>query len=308
MVNSKFKIYYAFAYYYLSKNDGDKGESNSIINQRKLVSEFVPVSDDIQLAGECYDDGYTGKNFDCPGFQKMLMLIKQQIRFFYAAIRGICRMVHWSFIGNIWTKWSRYRMNDDNKLGQAKKRDMKVKITEIAIEKVPYVSYKGFTEEQNKIVYSLAKEVLRLSKENNDSNEVAITCCLKDDSTDVYYGVAYGDEHSVNVLADTDSYHIIMSEQDVTVVMLHNHPSTQTFSIEDLMFMLFYANIKVLVLVSNQGVLHYLLKDNNYDEVAAKRFVVSYATKIRSTKDIHVIYEITLDMLRNCGEIGLIYR
>lgn len=197
-------------------------------------------------------------------------------------------------------------MSDEKRLGQAKKRNKKVKITDIAIEKVPYVSYKGLTEKQNKIVQSLAKEVLRLSKENNDSNEVAITCCLK--NADILYGVAYGDEHSVNVLADTDSYHIIMTEQHVTVVMLHNHPSTQTFSIEDLLFLLFYANIKMLVLISNQGVLHYLLKDDNYDELAAKKFAISYATKIRAAEDFDSMYEITLDMLKNCREIGLIYK
>lgn len=78
--------------------------------------------------------------------------------------------------------------------------------------------------------------------------------------------------------------------------------------IEDLMFMLFYANIKVLVLVSNHGVLHYLLKDDDYNEVKAKRYIVSYTAKIRSARGIHAMCEITLDMLKNCGEAGLIYR
>lgn len=76
MVNSKFRIYKAYAYHRLSKEDGDKGESNSITNQRKLVSEFVSVSDDIQLVGECYDDGYTGTNFDRPGFQELLKALE----------------------------------------------------------------------------------------------------------------------------------------------------------------------------------------------------------------------------------------
>ena len=37
-------------------------------------------------------------------------------------------------------------MNDGNKLEQAKRRDKKVMITDIAIEKVPYIEYKGLTE------------------------------------------------------------------------------------------------------------------------------------------------------------------
>lgn len=72
MVRSDYRIFYADTYFRLSKDDGDKGESNSIVNQRKLINEFISASDNIQLAEEFYDDGYTGTNFERPGFQKML--------------------------------------------------------------------------------------------------------------------------------------------------------------------------------------------------------------------------------------------
>lgn len=39
---------------------------------------------------------------------------------------------------------------EEKNLGQAKRRNKKVEITEIAIEKVPFIEYKGLTEEQNK--------------------------------------------------------------------------------------------------------------------------------------------------------------
>ena len=41
-------------------------------------------------------------------------------------------------------------------LEQAKKRNNKVKITNIAISKVPYIEYKNMTEEQNLIMQKLA--------------------------------------------------------------------------------------------------------------------------------------------------------
>ena len=63
-------------------------------------------------------------------------------------------------------------------LEQAKRRDRKVYITDIAIEKVPYIEYHGYDEDKCKIMQELAKNVLLLSKEENDSNEVAITCDL----------------------------------------------------------------------------------------------------------------------------------
>ena len=68
-------LYKAIAYYRLSKEDEDnkdKDESNSISNQRKLVNGFVDDSEDIELVGEEFDDGYTGTNFDRPGFQRAL--------------------------------------------------------------------------------------------------------------------------------------------------------------------------------------------------------------------------------------------
>ena len=47
-------------------------ESNSIINQRKLVDDFVRNQSDMIFIKEYVDDGYTGTNFGRPGFQEML--------------------------------------------------------------------------------------------------------------------------------------------------------------------------------------------------------------------------------------------
>lgn len=53
----------ADAYFRLSKDDGDKAESNSIANQKSLVREFLRTHPDIQIYKERTDDGYTGVNF-----------------------------------------------------------------------------------------------------------------------------------------------------------------------------------------------------------------------------------------------------
>ena len=62
----------AAAYLRLSIEDGDKAESNSIGNQRELIRDFVAERPKLHLVGEYADDGYTGTNFDRPGFQKMM--------------------------------------------------------------------------------------------------------------------------------------------------------------------------------------------------------------------------------------------
>lgn len=71
--------YMAIGYYRLSKeawNKGAKNESDSISNQRKLVHSFVSNHPNITLVGEEYDDGYTGTNYERPGFCAILDKIR----------------------------------------------------------------------------------------------------------------------------------------------------------------------------------------------------------------------------------------
>lgn len=70
------QIYIADAYYRLSRDDGDKIESDSIVNQKALVKEFLKLNPDIQIHEEKVDDGYTGVNFKRPAFISMMEDIK----------------------------------------------------------------------------------------------------------------------------------------------------------------------------------------------------------------------------------------
>lgn len=66
----------AAAYLRLSREDGDKVESDSIGNQRELIADYVKRQGDITLVSEYADDGYTGTNFERPGFKRMIEDIK----------------------------------------------------------------------------------------------------------------------------------------------------------------------------------------------------------------------------------------
>ncbi len=77
---SDLEEYRAMAYYRLSKDDKNedrsrdsKGEiSDSILNQRKLVHAYLQNHPGITLVDEAYDDGYSGTNYDRPGFRSVL--------------------------------------------------------------------------------------------------------------------------------------------------------------------------------------------------------------------------------------------
>ena len=66
-------------YLRLSKEDGDMiDESNSITNQRYILRRFVeqrPEFDSYEIK-EYIDDGFSGKNFERPGVQKLLEDVK----------------------------------------------------------------------------------------------------------------------------------------------------------------------------------------------------------------------------------------
>ena len=62
----------------LSREDGDKTESDSIANQRTLIQNYLSTQPSLQFVKEYVDDGYTGSNFERPGFIKMMEDIKRQ--------------------------------------------------------------------------------------------------------------------------------------------------------------------------------------------------------------------------------------
>lgn len=73
------KVYQAAMYPRLSREDGDNVESESIVNQKDFIRNYVSKQDDIILIDYDYsDDGYTGGNFDRPGWNKLMKDIEDK--------------------------------------------------------------------------------------------------------------------------------------------------------------------------------------------------------------------------------------
>lgn len=65
-----------FAYLRLSNEEAQGGESSSITNQRMIVQNYCKQNN-ITLVREFVDDGYSGGNFNRPGFKEMLKQLEQ---------------------------------------------------------------------------------------------------------------------------------------------------------------------------------------------------------------------------------------
>lgn len=65
-------VWRAALYIRLSKEDGDKAESNSITSQREILGEYLKMRPEIALYDYYIDDGWSGTNFDRPAFVRMM--------------------------------------------------------------------------------------------------------------------------------------------------------------------------------------------------------------------------------------------
>ncbi len=73
-ISKKWKV---AIYVRLSKDDGDKLESNSITNQKDLINEYLKNYKDIKVVTTKVDDGYSGVSFERPAFLEMMEEIKK---------------------------------------------------------------------------------------------------------------------------------------------------------------------------------------------------------------------------------------
>ena len=60
------------AYERRSFDDCDDNESNTIKNQRALIDSYITEKNNVKIIDYYIDDGYTGTNFERPGFKRLM--------------------------------------------------------------------------------------------------------------------------------------------------------------------------------------------------------------------------------------------
>ncbi len=72
-------MYNVGIYLRISNDDGDKTESNSIASQRSIIVNYIEKHQDMIIQKEYCDDGYTGTNFERPGFERLLRDVENRL-------------------------------------------------------------------------------------------------------------------------------------------------------------------------------------------------------------------------------------
>ncbi len=183
-----------------------------------------------------------------------------------------------------------------NILEEAKKRDRKIPITDIAIKKVRQVAVPGFSEAQNANLQFEHKKLLEYALRWNNSNEVMGITSLDFD------GVLYskGTEELVGLTPQMESYRLHLSTG--SGIIMHNHPATKTFSLMDIGYFISKPQIGILTIVSNLGNVHILRKQKKFSNVTCVEYLKQLRVRYKDDFDC-----VVKDFLKNCGEVGVVY-
>lgn len=155
--------------------------------------------------------------------------------------------------------------------------------------------------------------MLRISRDKNDCNEIAIAYDLDSPQKaldgDKYIAWAKGDEYSVEPMSDTDTNHIIVSAKGCVVVILHNHPNLSKISLEDVMFMFRIPTVKMIIAVTNQGGIGYIVKTDKYEKnvLDAYKLMEEAVLRNNTARNLKQKQEACEYFLNNCYKVGLVY-
>ena len=86
MRKNKNHAYMTALYERLSRDDELQGESNSILNQKKMLMDYA-TSHDFPGPVHFTDDGISGTRFDRPGFTTMMEEVKKEM-FYNVELQG----------------------------------------------------------------------------------------------------------------------------------------------------------------------------------------------------------------------------
>lgn len=186
---------------------------------------------------------------------------------------------------------------------QAKTRDHKINITDIAISKAVPPVIPGFSDEQNQKFSEIHKILLKKSMEENDSNE---TACLFDPISLICI-FQHGDINSVNILENPEAFYMINSDKYSGLYLLHNHPTTKTFSYADIGVFLLHDNIEGIIVITNDGNVQCLLKTHKYNFYKAYEILQNIRNEYTSDiPDEQEDAEIVRKFIKNSKKAGII--
>lgn len=183
-------------------------------------------------------------------------------------------------------------------------RNRPLEITDVAIQKVRKTKVFGFTEDENRFIQEQHRRLLKISKENNNSEEVAIVIDIINWENEVVIGrgnrVAMEDNPKANMM--------VLTYPKNTLLVMHNHPSTSTFSGEDFKMFCDNESIFVITIVGNDGSVQIMEKSNEFQGQSEKMKYARLAGEYRNSGHRNNGTMAMKYMIKHPDEFNLLYK
>lgn len=137
-----------------------------------------------------------------------------------------------------------------------------------AVSNIPLISFPGMSQRECEEVLRQSQNVLRISRNENNYKEVAITYSLNNNDINSKYCVVLGDSSAVYIMHDKDTKDLLERENsynDLVVVSIHNHPNDGNFSLNDLFIFAKNPCIKLMEIVNRKGEVSFLYSSRYID-------------------------------------------
>lgn len=197
-----------------------------------------------------------------------------------------------------------YSKNNAFKDFEQKVRNRPIKITDVAIEKVRKTQIFGFRSHENEIIQNQHKRLLSISKNMNNSEEVAIVIDIIHWRTEVVIGKG----NRVIIENNPNANEMLLSSVKNTILVMHNHPSTSTFSGEDFKTFCDNESIFVMTIVGNDGSVQVMEKQYNFDGVSAEIKYINIADQYKSKGYINNGTMAMKYIVKNPNEFNILYK
>ena len=166
----------------------------------------------------------------------------------------------------------------------AENNKKKKQITDEAINSVPCAKLEGWTDEKAQRIQAIHQEVLRMSKNENDSNEVGV-CCSSDGKLGKF------------VKGESDRLDFGQGYIGGMAEVFHNHPGCSSFSANDLQFFAGNSGVKLLTIVKNNGSVEMIGKTDQFDLERFSREYMRNLKKSAKGKDLANLPDSTYDKI-----------
>lgn len=192
-----------------------------------------------------------------------------------------------------------------------KDKSRPINITDIAIGKVPKTKIPGFSNEQNEYIQQQHIRLLKKAQYLNLINkskrmEVGI---LIDIHTWQSWEIEGKKECEVQMKNNPTAFQNLTSGSKNSKMFMHNHPSTGTFSGDDMKTFCNNETLYMMTVIGNDASVYILIKDVNFDAELIMTDYMKFAMEYLQKGYINNNGTLAMrDVLKNASRYGLIYK